>query len=212
MKRLFPILLILLSVSPLVQAQDFEGVITFGISYPDLTPEMKAMEASLPKEMSYHIKGNKTKMEQPVMGGSVIVLFDGNTGTTETYTDVMGQKVKTVATKEDLDKTLSEQSEMKVQILEEEKEVAGYSCKKAIITQEGQPELTIYYSEEINVESITSLSPQFKDLKGFPLEYSVAANGMSMQMIAKKVESQSIDDAVFQAPEGDYREMPAFGN
>ena len=212
MKRLFPILLILLSVSPLVQAQDFEGVITFGISYPDLTPEMKAMEASLPKEMSYHIKGNKTKMEQPVMGGSVIVLFNGNTGTTETYTDVMGQKVKTVATKEDLDKTLSEQSEMKVQILEEEKEVAGYNCKKAIITQEGQPELTIYYSEEINVESITSLSPQFKDLKGFPLEYSIAANGMSMQMIAKKVNPQSIDDAVFQAPEGDYREMPAFGN
>ena len=212
MKRLFPILLILLSVSPLVQAQDFEGVITFGISYPDLTPEMKAMEASLPKEMSYHIKGNKTKMEQPVMGGSVIVLFNGNTGTTETYTDVMGQKVKTVATKEDLDKTLSEQSEMKVQILEEEKQVAGYSCKKAIIMQEGQPELTIYYSEEINVESITSLSPQFKDLKGFPLEYSVAANGMSMQMIAKKVNPQSIDDAVFQAPEGDYREMPAFGN
>ncbi len=205
-------LFFVIALSFSVRSQDFEGIITFAISYPNLNAEMKAMKSALPKEMEFFVKEGKAKMEQSFMGGTMVVLFDGSTSLTETYTDLMGQKIKTIITKEDLEKSI-QNIDVDIQIIkDEQKNIAGYRCKKVILKQTGQPDLTLFISEAIKVKSVMALSPRFADLNGFPLEYSVNMNGMAMLLTAKKVEKKFVEDAAFNPPEGEYRKMSAFGS
>lgn len=203
MKRIsLLILLICLSVF-FSYSQDFEGVIKYEISYINLPKEAKAMlpEGDMFSTMS--IKGAKTKMEADMMGARMIIISDMETNTSISYTDVMGMKMKSTQTNENVDK-------IEIDLIEgETKKVAGYVCKKAIMKQPDSPDVEVYYSEQLKSEAIWSSLPQFKKLNGIPLEFQVNNQGTSMIYSAKEVTKKSLSNSVFNPPSGDYKEAPA---
>lgn len=182
--------------------QDFEGTILFEISYLNLSKEMKDM---LPKENPktlFSIKGTKTKMEMDMMGTKMIIISDLETNTSTSYTDVMGQKVKSVIPLED-------QTTGKVELFEgETKKIAGYSCKRAVFTQSGSPDVEVFYTEDLQSSAFSSMQSQFAKLKGLPLEYQVHQQGMTMIYSAKEVTKQQMAENAFNPPSGDYKVAP----
>lgn len=159
----------------------------------------------LPKESPesiFSIKGSKTKMEMNMMGSTIIVLSDTETKTTVSYSDVMGQKYKSTT-------PMEEAGDVEIILVDDEtKTIAGYLCKKAIMKQPDSPDVEVFYSEELKSDALSSINPQFKKLKGIPLEYQFHQEGMSMVSTAKEVKKETLDDNVFNPPAGEYKKAP----
>ena len=186
----------------LVSGQDFEGSIKYKMSYSNLPKEMKDMMPEEVPESVLKIKGSKTKMEVSMMGFNNVTIFDGDAKTNTTYMDGMGQKIKSTIPIEDEEK-------IEIKLVEgETKRIAGYLCNKAIIKQADTPDLEVFYAKDLKSETLMSLNPAFKDLKGLPLEYQINEQGMTIMVTATEVVKKSLDNSEFDPPAGDYKEAP----
>jgi len=183
-----------------VSAQVFEGKITFGIDY-ELPEAMEAQRSMLPSEMIVYITKGHVRIEQKTMMGDQNVITDTKAKTTVLLMNMMGKKM--AITMNDDGK---EQPTPTIVYSKETKTIAGYECKKAIYTTKDQAgeeqELEVFYTEEIPSEA----NDKLPGLKGYPLEYSINAQGMLMTLAAKSVSKEKVSKKLFEIPEG-YEEM-----
>jgi GLPGLI family protein len=182
--------------------KSFEGTINYGLSYEDLPAEMAAMEAMLPDEMTIQIKGQQSRMEQSLgMGMSQVTITDMKKGSGVLLMDMMGKKMAMELSKEELekmDKKKKTQKEPEFKYVDGTKEIAGYNCKKAIVSVEGAAEFEIYYTEELP----KGASKTYEGLKGFPLQYTIAQGPMKIKVTAEKVKQEKLDKSLFDIPDG----------
>jgi GLPGLI family protein len=181
-----------------------EGKIVYEITYPDM--EMDAqMAAMMPSQSVVYIKSNWSRTETAVgMGISSVTIMNSKTNEIIALMDMMGTKTATVM-KDDVPakgKDKSTSSGMTFKPVNETKEIAGMVCKKAIMnTGEGE-DFTMYYTDAINSKS--QFTKQWKDFKGFPMEYVINSSGFNMKMTAKSVSAEKVDDDLFKVP-ADYK-------
>ena len=183
-------------------AKEFKGVITYKItlSGSGVTDEMKNM---MPKTMTMSIKGNKARSEMVMMMGKTVSITDGDAKETITLMDMMGQKIAIQSNYEEIMKEMADSPESKVEITSETKEIAGYTCKKAIVTiPEDDMEIIVYYTEELGSSALNFDNPQFKDINGVMLEFEMPSEQFSMHFIATSVEKKNVEDSEFTIPEG----------
>jgi len=182
----------------LAQAQgDFEGRVVYTITYQDLPPEAQAMEAMLPKDITILIKGNKSRVEQSQMMGSNSIVSDMDQKNGFMEMDMGGQKLRINISTEEFNQKSNQLPN--IEYLDESKTIAGYPCKKAIMKDEnGQLTMSVFYTEKITNKAQT----EFAGLKGFPLQYSMKQQGMTMEMTASEVNKESISDDVFKKSDG----------
>lgn len=189
-----------------VSAQkDFQGTITYGLDYIELPAQMEGMEGMLPKEMSVTIKGDLSRIDQSLgMGMRQTSIVDQKNNTIVMLMDMMGQKMKMEMPLDEMDeKEKKKKSDIKIDYVDGEKEIAGFKCKKALISSKGQDgEVEVYYTEELP----GSASREFEGLKGYPLEFGRNQQGMSIRISATKVDQSKVDDSKFETPDG-YTDM-----
>ncbi len=187
-----------------LSAQNFEGIVTFKISLINPPQEMKEMQGMLPETMDYLLKGNKTRMEMNMMGGSVVTIMNSDTKSTDVLMDMMGQKIHTQSSSQDFDKSM-DMTDVKVHS-NDTKNIAGYSCKKITgKSADGYP-VEIYYTDAIQAGAFNEMLEKIANVSGLPLEFTVNNQGMKMLLSATEVKSQDISDDLFEIPEG-YRKM-----
>ena len=94
---------------------------------------------------------------------------------------------------------------MKIEITKETKDVAGYKCKKAIVTfvDETKQGFDLYYTNELKIKNSNWWTP-FKEIDGVILEYQVSRYNIDMKLVAKEVEFTTIESAIFDVPK-DYK-------
>ena len=184
--------------SPLSAQSNFEGKIIFTISYADMPAEMTAM---LPKDMTIYIKGNKSKVEQNQMMGKQVVVSDLGQQNGFMEMNISGQKIRINISTEEFKQEAEQMTN--IEYLNETKTIVGYPCKKAIMKDEtGQMTMTVFYTEKINNKAQT----KFVGLKGFPLQYTMTQQNMTLEMTASEISKESVSDAIFNKSEG-YKEM-----
>ena len=176
---------------------NFEGKIVYTITYKDLPPEMKSMESMLPKDMTIHIKGNKSRIEQSQMMGNNVIVSDMDQKNGFMEMDVQGQKLRMDISTEEFNQGADQMPN--IEYLDESKTIAGYPCKKAIMKDEsGQLAITVFYTEKISNQA----EQKFIGLKGFPLQYSMTQQNIKMEMTATEVSEESVDDDIFNKSDG----------
>ena len=183
-------------------AKEFKGVITYKItlSGSGVTDEMKNM---MPKTMTMSIKGNKARSEMVMMMGKTVSITDGDAKETITLMDMMGQKIAVKSTSKEIEEELAKSPKTTVNVTGETKDILGYTCKKAIITFEGEDtEIIVYYTEELGSSTLNFDNPQFKDINGVMLEFEMPNEQFSMQFVATSVEKKDVSDSDFTIPEG----------
>lgn len=115
--------------------------------------------------------------------------------------DMMGKKMAVEMTKKDIDemekKNKAPKPEFKY-IDGADKKIAGYNCKKALVTIEGAGEMEVYYTEDLPAGA----SKHYEGLKGFPLEYTIDSGQFKMKMTAKEVKQEKLDASLFVIPDG----------
>jgi len=176
---------------------NFEGKVMYTITYKDMPAEMKAMEAMLPKDLIISIKGNKSRVEQSQMMGKNIIVSDMDQKNGFMEMDINGQKLRINISTEEFNQKSNQLPN--IEYLDETKTIAGYPCKKAIMKDEsGQLTMTVFYTEKITNKAQT----EFAGLKGFPLQYSMTQQNMTMEMTASEVSEESISDDIFNKSDG----------
>jgi hypothetical protein len=183
----------------------FEGVISYKITYPD-NKFTEAQLANFPKLVTISIKGTKSRTEINAMGTQVTIT-DYADKTKVVLMDIMGQKYAIKTTAEQIEKENAKQSNVKITVTEETRDIAGYKCKKAIVTSEEdgvKSTFEVYFTNELGGKGIYFDDPLYKDIDGVMLEFSMKAPQFSMKFTATSVEKKSISAKDFEIP-ADYK-------
>lgn len=179
-----------------ISAQQFEGEISFSISYLEIPTEMNGMESMLPTVMNYSISGDKIAIQQNTMFGTQTVVSNNATHEGFVLMDMMGQKIamKVDNTPEDEETPLPA-----VTKTTETKKVAGYTCTKYLVKMEGM-DTEVWATADLKgkVDSKSHLD----GVDGFPLEYVTTTDEMKMLLTATSVTKKAIESSVFEIPEG----------
>ncbi len=197
---------IVMGISSSAMSKEFKGVINYKISYSGMEID-PAMSAMMPKIATLTLKGNMSKFEIS-MGqmGSQMQIINAGDRTVTSCMDMMGQKFYYVETEEEINEGDEGDADVSVEIKDETKEIAGYECKKAVITVNESGEdmiFTVYFSEEIGSPSMNFDNPYFKEVPGAMLEFEIeTGQGMRMKMEATSVDKKNVSDSEFEVPEG----------
>lgn len=175
-----------------IQAQ-FEGLITYEISYTDMPAELKGQESMLPKNIYVYYKNELTMVEQSMgMLGQTKVVSNAKENSMHTYMNVMGNQYILK-----MDILNDETDDLKYTVLEGTETILGYKCSKVLYKTEDGESMTLYYTKEIPA---ALANQNFKGIDGTPLKYSMKANRMTMLVTAKSVEKKKIDKSLFELP------------
>lgn len=194
----------LFAFQPNATAQkSFEGKLTYTIEYVKIPAEMKGMEAMLPSGMVTYIKGTKSRTEQDAgMGGKTVIVHDNDNMETMVMMDLFGQKMAIVPSAEEQKESQAEMNKMKVELVNESKEIAGYKCKKALITSPDMDfPMAVFYTEDI-----PNGSAEFVKIPGMPLEYTTEQQGMKMKISATSISKEKVAAGLFEIP-SDYERL-----
>jgi GLPGLI family protein len=184
-----------------------EGKIVFEISYPDADMPDEQM-AMMPTEMTTYFKGNQAKTDMKMgMGMSQVMIFDNKNKVMTMLMDMMGNKSAIKFTEEDIKKQKEKDGkggDLDIKKTDETKEIAGYKCKKAVVTNK-DGSYDIYYTDEITYKNGDWIN-DYKGIEGFPLQYKTTQNRLTMQLTAKSVSKEKVDAGIFAIP-ADYKLM-----
>ncbi len=174
----------------------FIGKIEYTMEY-DLPEAYESQRAMMATEMVTYIGKGFTRVEQKTGLGDQITINDVKSGKSTVLMNMMGQKIALSTDGAD------REFEPVVEELDGTKEIAGYLCKQvkySIPGKDGGEDVsyTIYYSEEIGSEANT----QFPGLNGFPMEYVIEAQGMTITYTAKKVTEEKVSKDLAKIPDG----------
>ena len=202
LKSTFTFALIFLFSAILFAGKPFDGVITYKISYPD----SKFSEAQLnmfPKVMTVTIKGSKARTEMNIAGGTEIEIVDYATKSKVTLINMMGQKYAIKQTQEEITKENAAEPKGTVNITNETKNIAGYTCKKATVTtnEDGvKTEFEVWFTDELGGKDANFDNPVYKDIPGVMLEFVIKTPQANMKLSATSIEKKSVSGKDFEIP------------
>jgi hypothetical protein len=195
------ILLFIISLA-LVAGKPFDGVITYKISYPD----SKFSEAQLnmfPKVMTVSVKGSKARTEMNVGGGTTVAILDYVAKTKVALINMMGQKFAIKQTAQEIEKGNAQQPKGTVNVTNETKSIAGYNCKKAIVTSDEdgvKSTFEVWFTEELGGKDANFDNPLYKDINGVMLEFLIKTPQITMKLTATSVEKKAVSAKDFEIP------------
>ena len=182
----------------------FEGEVTYKISYKNLPEEMGMYKAMLPKKTKLTLKGEWSKMQQNMgIFAKTNVIHNSKTKKSIVLMNLLGKKFAVESV--DTTKT-SDHGSYSVKELKDIKVIAGYKCNKVIISDSSENNITIWITKKLPTYKNSSL-PSVK-LKGFPMEYHIEKDGMTLRVSATKVNKKNIKDKEFAIPKGYEKKTP----
>lgn len=192
-----------------------EGRISYEITMetddPELSLATTMMEGSS-MNIYFSEKKTRTDIDMSVMNVST-VLDQKNNKVLMLMSGMLIGKMAVTSTTDELkkynDESTGEEDEYKVELVKGKKKIAGYKCKKAILTNGNGAEITYWYTTKIkfNKDGQTSFN---KEVPGVPLQFETNQNGIQMTFSAtsvyKKIKGDK--DQIFSTdvPDG-YEEM-----
>ncbi|MFH0894440.1 MAG: DUF4412 domain-containing protein [Bacteroidota bacterium] len=207
MKKIISLSLIILAfatgIAKAQKTKAFEGTVTYEITYPGMQID-PAQTGQLPTSMTIKVKGVKSRMDMVTGVVSQSVVSDATLRTQLVLLDVMGQKYAIRSTAADLDTAFNKIPPAKIELKTETKDIAGYACKKATVTEEEQT-YDIWYTEEIGPES-NFANPSLHGIKGMLMEYETEQKGIKSKLTVKTVKAEKIKDITFMQP-AEYKEL-----
>ena len=205
---LFFIFLIIVSFS--INAQLKEGHFTYSIEMKSDNPDMQmAIGMMQESSMDLFVLGSKTRVDMKM--GTMMELSTITDQSEEVLMLMSGMfgKNAIVTSVSELEKNKEEFPEPTLTLIDKTKNIKGFTCKKALLTDADGNESLFWYTDEI-VVSKKGQSYLSSNVPGFPLEYSIKVNGMTMVLtvseIVKKLDKSQKKNFEIKIPEG-YTEM-----
>lgn len=213
MKKLFSTLAAVTLTAVSLTAQIKEGYVVYDTKIEGLPPEQAAMGES---ETKVYFKNGKSLTEVNSMMYSMQSMLDDKGMLM--LMDQMGNKIAVKQTKEEMEKESAKmkekEKEPKVDYTNETKTIAGYECKKAVVTtvnkDKKEEKTDIWYCEKFenpNKEGVGRGAGVYKGIKGMPFEYSINQPPLKITVTAKEVSTDPVADSKFNLSTDGYKIM-----
>jgi GLPGLI family protein len=196
------LLTLVLSASIATAGKPFEGIVTYKITYPD-SKFSESQLAQFPKTLTVTIKGPHARQEIIMPMGSQVEIYDYTAKNKIQLLNVMGSKYAIKSSSEDIDKENAGQPAGTVELSNETKVIAGYTCKKAIVTvnDDGMKSTyEVFYTSELGSKVANFDNPIYKDIDGVLLEFTMKTPQFVMKFSASSIEKKSISNKEFEIP------------
>jgi hypothetical protein len=216
MKKLFSTLAVFAFTALSLNAQTIkEGSILYDMKLEGLPPEQAAMIGDMETKVTFKNEKSLTEMTSMMFTNQTLTDEKGMTMLMEQ----MGNKIAVTQTKEEMEKDEAKQKvkpiDPKIEYIAETKTIAGYECKKAIITtvsgkDKKEEKIEMWYCDKFenpNKEGKGRGQNIMKGLKGVPFEYSGGQGVMKFKMVAKEVSIDPISDSKFNLSTEGYKIM-----
>ncbi len=154
-KILFSMAMVVLSTLSLT-AQVTEGNVKYSIEMSSTNPELEmqlAMMQGSTFELSFKDDLTRSEMNMGTIMKIVTITNAKSDGALMLMSGMMGNTAVKLSA-EDLKKNTEESPEADVTLTDETKEIQGFSCKKAVVTDEEGTESVVWYTEEITVNKL----------------------------------------------------------
>ena len=203
MRKIFYSCLLLISFVLPAAAQLREGYIRFDVKFDnnEFSDQEKAM---LPAMSEMWFRRSEMMMRMPTaMGMETKVLIKES----EMYIlmDILGNRMAIKSSREEMKNNTKAGKNYKLKsIVDEKKMIAGYECKKAIMTIDSGEEMVLWYTDKLAVDGAWYY--QMDGITGCPMEFSASSNGLTFKMVAVEVKGDKPEDDLFRVP-GDYKVM-----
>ncbi len=188
-----------------------EGKLLYEITYQNLSKELISKEHLLPHDASLYFKNEKCRIEMGAgQFGKNITIIDKEKGETLALLNINGKKFairkndsEMVEVRNSLRSDTSK-SDIKVEIVNEQKNIAGFVCQKAIITRTKRgvkKQSECWFTKELPAYN-TQNDEAFKKIDGFLMQFSINESQLNMTMKVKMVNPLPMDDKLFEIPDG----------
>ena len=183
------------------KVKPFKGIITYDITYEGEEIDAATM-AQMPTEIIVSVLGDKVRNEQISAFYSMAQISDMGNGSAIVLIDAMGMKIAVNQSKEEIDKNKAEAEveDPVIKFLDETKEIAGYTCKKAEVTS-GENTIEVFYTDAIGVPKGMNDNTGFKGIEGVLMEYSIVQGDMIMIMTVREVKKGKVNKGMFLIPD-----------
>jgi len=200
----------MVTLMPLAKAQKapFTGTVVFDVKAEGEIPEQA--KAMMPTEMTLKLSPDKQSMSMNFGMMEQKTISDVATQESNSMMNVMGQKLVMKVTAAQMKEQRSAQGETSgVKLLTDTKTIAGYLCKKAVITKKVKDgadiTMEVFYTDDIDVSNF-KFSNAIPELNGFPMEYTMKSGPMAFKMVARSVKKENIAASEFVVP-ADYKQV-----
>lgn len=192
MKKILFSFALLLGSFTMNYAQITEGHVKYKIEVSTENPDMEMVVGMMQgSTLDIYFKEKMTRAEMKMgsmmnmttisdeKSGEILMLMSG----------MIGKKAISTSTEELQGETEVEKPTYEVELVDETKEIAGYSCKKAILRDEDGNENIFWYTEEIEV-SKKGQSYLNENVPGYPMQYEINNNGFVMGMTVTEIKEE----------------------
>ena len=187
-KTLFAIVLLVAATFASI-GQITEGKVIYEIDVTTDDPEMEmALSMMQGSTMAITFKDDNTRTEMnmgSMMSITTITKSDSD-GALMLMSGMIGKKAVKTSLSE-LESAKDETPEFDLTLLDDTKEIEGYTCNKAILTTEDGIEAVFWYTKEIDV-SKKGQSYLNEQVPGFPMEFEINQGPMKMAMLVTSFE------------------------
>jgi len=175
-----------------------EGVIEYQVTFPYLDDDNSMMASLLPEKMYMYFERDRYTTELSTVGGLFKNRFVSDQDEKELIHQLKIFKKKVEAKYDELgvQRQLLNMPQLTIIQTNEVDTIAGYRCRKAIgiFDHISLPEMIIYYTDEINVNS-PNWCTQFHPLDGVLMQYEVEQLGIRMRFRAVSVQPLEVKPA-----------------
>jgi hypothetical protein len=177
-------------------SQDLNGKIEFKIEY-ELIKELETQRSSLATKMIIYMKDGFSRKEEITRIGSQVLINDNENDKSYLLMQIADKKLAIQV--QDTSNTSSFNE--RITYIDQSKNIAGYSCKKAILNtydshKEEANTIELFYTDQI----IGVYDLKFQNIRGTPLKYTVKSNGMTITYTAITVSTNIQNNYMFEIP------------
>lgn len=186
-----------------------EGLIEYEVTFPYLDDSNNMLASLLPEKMQMYFQKDRYTTELATVGGlfknRFVASYDERTLVHQLK--VFKKKLEASYNKTAVQHQINSLPQLTIIETNEIDTVAGFPCRKAIgiFDHISLPEMTIYYTDRINIESPNWFN-QFSGIDGVLMQYEIEQLGIRMRFRAKSVQSLKVNPKDL-LPEPDYKDV-----
>jgi GLPGLI family protein len=194
------------SVFSFAQKTISEGTIVYDIVIQSASKEPQMADALDGGTVTVYLKGAQSRSDMVSAIGKESTIHDTKTGNAVILKEYSSQKLMITLTKDNWAEKNKAYNDIKFDITDETKMIAGYTCKKAIAKMPSGKTFTVYYAPDVSVTN-KEYDATFKNLPGLAMQYESGSASYKYTLTLSKINFEPVAASKFDFPKSGYRVM-----
>lgn len=153
-----------------------------------------------------YLKGNNNRTDMTSTLGKEVTIYNSKTNNAVILKEFSGQKLMIMLTKDNWVAKNKIYSNIKFELTNDTKIIAGYDTKKAIARMPDGKTFEVYYTPEL-VPANKAYDPTFSTLPGLAIQYEIESGKMKFQYTLSRINYDAVQVSLFDFPTSGYRVM-----